>query len=121
MQLGRYWSSACPQCTMKSQCTPSTERRITRREHESLLEGVQRRLDKTPDAMTIRRRTVEHVFGTFKHWMGYTHFLIRKLPNVGTEMSLSVLARLQPHESAENPRVQEDNEGDAAGGCMSTH
>jgi hypothetical protein len=67
-------------------------RRITRWEHESVLEGVQRRLDKTPDAMKIRRRTVEHVFGTFKHWMGYTHFLTRRLPNVGTEMSLNVLA-----------------------------
>jgi hypothetical protein len=57
-----------------------------------VLEAVQRRLDKTPDAITVRRRTVEHVFGTFKHWMGYTHFLTRRLPNVGTEMSLNVLA-----------------------------
>jgi Transposase DDE domain len=57
-----------------------------------VLEAVQRRLDKTPDAMTVRRRSVEHVFGTFKHWMGYTHFLTRRLPNVGTEMSLNVLA-----------------------------
>ncbi|CAE6908601.1 IS1182 family transposase ISBusp4 [Paraburkholderia domus] len=92
MQLRRYWSSACPQCPMKSKCTPSSYRRITRWEHESVLEGVQRQLDKTPDAMKIRRRTVEHVFGTFKHWMGYTHFLTRRLPNVGTEMSLNVLA-----------------------------
>lgn len=45
-----------------------------------------------PDAMTVRRRTVEHVFGTFKHWMGYTHFLTRRLGNVSTEMSLTVLA-----------------------------
>jgi len=57
-----------------------------------VLEAVQRRLDKTPDAMTVRRRSVEHVFGTFKHWMGYTHFVTRRLPNVGTEMSLNVLA-----------------------------
>ena len=92
LQLRRYWSSACPQCTMKSQCTPSTERRITRWEHESVLDAVQLRLDRTPDAMTIRRRTVEHVFGTFKHWMGYTHFLTRRLINVSTEMSLHVLA-----------------------------
>jgi len=92
MQLHRYWSSACSQCKIKSQCTPSGERRISRWEHESVLEAVQRRLDKTPDAMTVRRRTVEHVFGTFKHWMGYTHFLTRRLPNVGTEMSLNVLA-----------------------------
>uniref|UniRef100_Q46N74 Transposase, IS4 family n=1 Tax=Cupriavidus pinatubonensis (strain JMP 134 / LMG 1197) TaxID=264198 RepID=Q46N74_CUPPJ len=92
LQIRRYWSSACPQCTMRSQCTPSPYRRISRWEHEEVLEAVQRRLDKTPDAMTVRRRTVEHVFGTFKHWMGYTHFLTRTLPNVGTEMSLHVLA-----------------------------
>jgi transposase len=92
MQLRRYWSSSCPQCSMRSRCTPSKYRRISRWEHESVLEGVQRQLDKTSEAMTIRRRTVEHVFGTFKHWMGYTHFLTRRLPNVGTEMSLNVLA-----------------------------
>ncbi len=92
LQLRRYWSSACPQCAMKAQCTPSSNRRISRWEHETVLEAVQHRLDRTPDAMKIRRRTVEHVFGTFKHWMGYTHFLTRRLPNVGTEMSLLVLA-----------------------------
>jgi len=42
--------------------------------------------------MTLRRRTVEHVFGTLKHWMGTTPFLTRRLPNVATEMSLQVLA-----------------------------
>ncbi|MFM0008747.1 transposase, partial [Paraburkholderia dipogonis] len=57
MQLHRYWSSACSQCKIKAQCTPSGERRISRWEHESVLEAVQRRLDKTPDAMTVRRRT----------------------------------------------------------------
>lgn len=54
--------------------------------------GFQGRLDRIPDAMTTRRRTVEHVFGTFKHWMGYTHFLTRRFANVSTEMSLHVLA-----------------------------
>jgi hypothetical protein len=54
-----------------------------------VLETVQRRLGKTPDAMTVCRRTVEHVFGTFKHWMGYTHILTSRLTNVGTEMSLN--------------------------------
>jgi len=92
MQLHRYWSSACPRCAIKSQCTPSDYRRITRWEHESVLEAAQQRLDRMPDAMMVRRRTVEHVFGTFKHWMGYTHFLTRRLPNVSTEMSLHVLA-----------------------------
>jgi transposase len=92
LQIRRYWSSACPQCPMKAQCTPSDYRRISRWEHETVLDAVQRRLDKRLDAMTLRRRTIEHVFGTLKHWMGSTHFLTRHLPNVSTEMSLHVLA-----------------------------
>jgi transposase len=63
LQLRRYWSSACPQCPIKAQCTPSAYRRISRWEHETVLEAVQRRLDRQPKAMTLRRRTVEHVFG----------------------------------------------------------
>lgn len=92
MMLRRYWSSACPKCPLKAQCTPSGYRRITRWEHEEVLEAVQRRLEQSPESMMIRRRTVEHVFGTLKSWMGYTHFLTRRLRHVGAEMSLSVLA-----------------------------
>ena len=92
LEMHRYWSSACPQCPLKSQCTPSDNRRISRWEHESVLEAMQRRLNLQPEAMTLRRCTVEHVFGTLKHWMGSTHFLTRRLVNVGTEMSLHVLA-----------------------------
>lgn len=66
LQLRSYSSSACPQCAMSSQCKPSTERRITLREHGSVQDAVQRRLDRTPDAMTIRKRTTEHVSGAFK-------------------------------------------------------
>lgn len=92
MMLRRYWSSDCPKCPLKAQCTPSSYRRITRWEHEDVLEAVQRRLESAPESMTIRRRTVEHVFGTLKSWMGYTHFLTRRLAHVGAEMSLNVLA-----------------------------
>ena len=87
-----YWTSACPQCPIKQQCTLSDYRRIRRWEHEDVLERVQQRLDRKLDAMTVRRRTVEHVFGTLKHWMGTTHFLTKTLMHVGTEMSLQVLA-----------------------------
>ena len=90
--MHRYWSSACKQCPMKAQCTPSEHRRISRWEHEAVLEAVQQRLDRNPDAMKVRKRTIEHVFGTLKYWMGSTHFLTRTLANVGTEMSLHVLA-----------------------------
>jgi transposase len=87
-----YWSSACPQCAMKDKCTPGQSRRIRRWEHEAVLDAMQRRLEREPKLMTLRRSTVEHVFGTLKHWMGSTHFLTRSLERVGTEMSLLVLA-----------------------------
>lgn len=90
--LHKYWSSACPKCAIKPQCTTSVSRRISRWEHENVLERMLARLAKTPDAMKIRRRTVEHVFGTLKSWMGSTHFLTKTLQRVSTEMSLHVLA-----------------------------
>jgi hypothetical protein len=77
---------------MKARCTPSDYRRISRWEHEGVLEAMQRRLDRQPDAMLTRKKTIEHVFGTLKHWMGWTHFLTRGIENVSTEFSLSVLA-----------------------------
>jgi transposase len=92
LKLHRYWSSHCQQCDIKVQCTPSTERRVTRWEHEDVLEAMQTRLDSAPESMRIRRQTVEHPFGTLKAWMGATHFLTRQLKNVSTEMSLHVLA-----------------------------
>lgn len=92
MTLHRYWASACPRCALKGQCTTSNYRRISRWEHEAVLEAMQRRLDRIPETMTLRRRTIEHVFGTLKHWKGSTHFLTRGLQHVGTEMSLHVLA-----------------------------
>jgi hypothetical protein len=92
MMLLTYWADACGACRVKDQCTTGKQRRIKRWEHEAVIEAMQRRLDHMPDAMRIRRRTVEHVFGTIKDWMGRGHFLTRQLPNVGTEMSLHVLA-----------------------------
>jgi hypothetical protein len=81
-----------PRCPLKSQCKPADYRRIRRWEHEVVLEAKQRWLDRRPDVMTLRRRTVEHVFGTLKHWMGPTHFLTRRPGHVATEMSLQMLA-----------------------------
>jgi len=92
LTLRTYWSSACPHCPMKSQCTPSDYRRIRRWEHEAILEAMQRRLNRTPQASRLRRQTAEHPFGTLKSWMGSTHFLTKTLPRVRTEMSLHVLA-----------------------------
>jgi transposase/macrodomain Ter protein organizer (MatP/YcbG family) len=90
--LRRYWTNACQSCAIKHCCTTGKERRITRWEHEHVLEAVQKRLDKNPQAMRQRRETAEHPFGTLKMRMGTTHFLMKRLPKVATEMALHVLA-----------------------------
>ncbi len=90
--LRRYWTNVCQTCAIKDKCTTGKERRVARWEHEHLLEAVQRRLDENPDKMRQRRETVEHPFGTIKMWMGATHFLMKRLKNVRTEMALNVLA-----------------------------
>ena len=92
LQISIYWSSSCPDCSIKAQCTTGQYRRIRRWEHEEVMERVQQQLDRMPNAMTVRKSTVEHVFGTLKHWMGWTHFLTRGIQNVATEMSLNVLS-----------------------------
>jgi transposase len=90
--LRRYWTNACQSCPIKQTCTSGKERRIARWEHEHVLEAVQRRLDEHPEKMRQRRETVEHPFGTIKTRMGATHFLMKTLPRVASEMALHVLA-----------------------------
>ncbi len=91
-EMRRYWSSACTACPIKSQCTTGNYRRISRWVHEAVVDRAQARLDRRPDAMRVRRATVEHPFGTIKSWMGSTHFTMKTLNRVSTEMSLHVLA-----------------------------
>ena len=90
--LRRYWTNVCRTCTLKHRCTTGKERRITRWEHEHVIEAVQQRLDENPQAMRVRRETVEHPFGTIKARMGATHFQMKTLPKVAAEMALTVLA-----------------------------
>ena len=90
--LHRYWTNACQGCAIKRSCTTGKERRVTRWEHEHILEAVQHRLDEHPEKMRQRRETAEHPFGTIKARMGATHFLMKTLPKVASEMALHVLA-----------------------------
>ena len=92
LQVRRYWTNACQHCPVKSRCTTGTERRVTRWDYEHLVDEMRDRLRSAADPMTLRRSTVEHPFGTIKAWMGTTHFLMRRLANVRTEMALNVLA-----------------------------
>src|SRR6516165_3496068 len=84
--------SACSTCPLRPRCTPTRRRIIKRWEHEDVLDRMQDQLDRMPEAMGVRRQTVEHPFGTLKAWMGATHFLTRTLDKVRTEISLHVLA-----------------------------
>ena len=88
----RYWQNDCQYCPLKARCTSGKERRITRWEHEYLIDAIYARMDEMPGIMRVRRCTVEHPFGTIKAWMGTTHFQMRRLRNVRTEMALNVLA-----------------------------
>jgi transposase len=90
--LHLYWASNCKNCAIRSRCTSGIRRKMSRWEHEEVLEQVEARLGRNPNLMRIRRSTVEHPFGTLKAWMGSTHFLTKTLPRVNTEMSLHVLA-----------------------------
>jgi transposase len=91
-QLSTYWSSNCKQCALKPSCTTSDQRRVRRWEKEAVLDQMQSNLENMPDAMKIRRCTIEHTFGTLKHWMGASHFLMKTKSHVSTEMSLHILA-----------------------------
>ena len=96
-ELGRdiryYATSACKGCELRQQCTRSKGgRRITRWVDEALLEEMQRRVGADPAKVQQRKQIVEHPFGTIKHSMDQGYFLMRGLPKVRAEMSLSVLA-----------------------------
>lgn len=92
LRVGRYWTNECQHCPVRHRCATSKERRITRWDHEHLVDAMRERLGGHADPMTLRRCTVEHPFGTLKAWMGHTHFLTRRLKNVRSEMALNVLA-----------------------------
>lgn len=91
-KLYKYWTNVCGRCALKAKCTPGKERRVTRWEHEAVIERLQTRLEKNPHVMRVRRETAEHPFGTIKGWAGPQHFKMKTLPHVSTEMSLHVLA-----------------------------
>jgi len=92
LTIHKYSTSVCGRCALKAHCTPGDGRRVSRWEHEAFIERLQQRLDENPEMMRVRRQTVEHPFGTIKHWAGPQHFKMKTLKHVSTEMSLHVLA-----------------------------
>ena len=90
--VDKYWTTECSSCPIKEHCTRGDYRRVARMESEELVDDMLMRLETEADRMKLRRQTVEDPFGTIKSWMGHTHFQMKKLKNVSTEMSLHVLA-----------------------------
>ena len=92
LTIHKYWTNVCGRCALKAKCTPGKERHVSRWQHEEFIDRLQQRLDENPEVMRVRRQTVEHPFGTIKHWAGPQHFKMKTLKHVSTEMSLHVLA-----------------------------
>jgi transposase len=91
-RLWIYETNQCTSCPLQTKCTTSKAKRIKRWEKEDILDAADALLKQNPEAMRQRKQLVEHPYGTIKHWMGSTHFLMKRLPNVQAEMSLHVLA-----------------------------
>jgi hypothetical protein len=81
---------ACAKCELKAQCTTGTHRELTRRLNYAVVERTAERVAARPEMVAARKEIVEHVFGTLRNW---THdlFLLRGLPKVRAEFSLSAL------------------------------
>jgi transposase len=96
-ELGRelqyYRASGCKTCALKSRCTRNkANRTITREANEHLMEAMAQRMQQQPEKFKLRKTLAEHPFGTIKRWFGYTHFLLKGLPKVQCEWSLTTLA-----------------------------
>jgi transposase len=88
-----YATPACGGCALKHACTRSKDgRRITRWVYEDVLEKMEARVQDEPEKVKLRKTIAEHPFGTIKRHMDQGYFLMKGLPNVGAEMSLTVLA-----------------------------
>jgi transposase len=82
----------CGACPNKGQCTTGRQRSVSRHLYEEALQANQQNLQHHPHMMQVRRETVEHVFGTIKHWMPQLRLRLRGLSGAAAELSLAVLA-----------------------------
>ncbi len=87
-----YTTEACSHCRLRSQCTASKRRRVSRHFEEDVLNEVADRTAANPMMMHRRKGMVEHPFGTLKQRMDGGRFLVRGLQKVKAEMALAVTA-----------------------------
>jgi len=108
LQMRSYWTNACASCAIKSQCTTGKERRVKRWEHEHVVEAVQERLDKNPQAMRVRRETVEHPFATLKMRMPLSAALRLPAGQWSDALSVQDAAQGRHRDGSECARLQSD-------------
>ena len=81
----------CGACPLRARCTNAKQRVVHRHLYDGALERMQLRA--TPQAMRLRRCTVEHPFAALKYRIfGHPRFLLRGLAGARTEMSLATMA-----------------------------
>ena len=91
--LRRYWTNTPAKAALSSTAAPAAKSDGSRVGSTSTFSKlVQRRLASHPEKMRQWRETVQHPLGTLKACMAATHFLMKTLPRVATEMVLHVLA-----------------------------
>ncbi len=83
-------TETCGACPLKPRCTLGAQRMVSRHLHDEALQRMQQRA--TPQAMRLRRSTVEHPFATLKyHIFGHPRFLLRGRRGAQAEVSLAVI------------------------------
>jgi transposase len=86
-------AASCEACALKPQCTGGQRRFVSRLFEADVVEANARRVSEQPEMMKLRRRTVEHPFGTIKYEiLRNSRLLMRGLKGVRGELSLAVLA-----------------------------
>jgi transposase len=82
--------TACGHCTLKSSCTSARRRIVSRHWDQDILQRMHERA--TPEAMRLRRCTVERPFADLKERLLGRRFLLRGLAGASCEMALAVMA-----------------------------
>jgi transposase len=81
----------CGTCSLKSRCTQAPRRGLARHLYEDALNRMEARM--TPQAMRLRRCTVEHPFATIKYRIfGHPRLLMRGLSGARVEIGLATMA-----------------------------
>lgn len=90
-KLYLYTRQGCEGCVLKSQCTGSKNRWVTRHFYEAAYARSEARLMQQPELMRQRKR-VERPFAMLKQIMGIRRFQCRGKAVVEAEMGLAVLS-----------------------------